>query len=202
MTGLGGKPMKSGTSDKITIRTATIEDAKGILSVYTPYILNTTITYEYDVPTVKEFKERIHNIMEFYPYLVCEVAGEIVGFAYASKHKERAAFKWGAEISIYIKEDYHGSGIAARLYDQIIDILYKQGVYKVYALIDSPNEKSEQFHLKRGFKEIGCLLHTAYKLDRWCDLKYYEKVLRECEGTPIDLLPASKIMENMIVTKL
>lgn len=194
--------MKSETSDKFTIRTATTEDAKGILSVYAPYILNTTITYEYDIPTVEEFQERIRKITEFYPFLVCELEGEIIGYAYASKHKERAAFKWGAEIAIYIKDDYHGSGIAGRLYDQIIDILYKQGVYKVYALIDSPNEKSEHFHLKRGFKEIGYLLRTAYKLGRWCDMKYYEKVLRECEGAPIDLLPASKIMENMIITKL
>lgn len=188
--------MENKTSDKITIRTATIEDAKEILAVYAPYILNTTITYEYEIPTLEEFKERIRKIKEFYPYLVCEVEGEIVGYAYASRHMERAAFQWGAEISIYVKEEYHGSGIAGRLYEQIIDTLYKQGVYKVYALIDSPNEKSESFHMKRGFKEIGCLPRTAYKLGRWCDMKYYEKVLRRCEDAPLRLLSVDEIESN------
>ncbi|WP_455716561.1 N-acetyltransferase family protein [Anaerosporobacter sp.] len=179
--------------DKFTIRTATIEDAAGILAVYSPYLLNTTITYEYEIPTLEEFQERIRKVIKFYPYLVCELEGEIVGYAYASQHMERAAFKWGAEISIYIKQEYHGSGIASRLYTSIIDNLYKQGVYKVYALIDSPNEKSEAFHLKRGFKEIACLSRTAYKLGRWCDMKYYEKVLRKCEDTPAELLPFSEV---------
>lgn len=183
-------------SNKITLRAATTKDAEGILAVYIPYILNTTITYEYEIPTVEEFRERICKVTKFYPYLVCEDEGEIVGYAYASQHLERAAFQWGAEISIYIKESYHGNGIAARLYDQIIDILYKQGVYKVYALIDSPNKQSENFHIKRGFKEIGCLPNTAYKLGKWCNLKYYEKELRECAGTPVELI-AAKLTEEV-----
>lgn len=185
--------MEKRTSDKYKIRTATVEDAKGILAVYAPYILNTTITYEYKIPTIEEFQERIRKITKVYPYLVCEVEGEIVGYAYASRHMERAAFRWGAEISIYVKQEYHGSGIAGKLYVQIIDTLYKQGVYKVYALIDSPNEKSEAFHIKRGFKEIGCLPRTAYKLGRWCDMKYYEKELRKCEDTPHELLTVDEI---------
>lgn len=185
-------------NDKMLIRPATIEDAAGILAVYATYILNTTITYEYEVPTLQNFKERIQKIMKFYPYLVCESEGEIVGYAYASQHMERAAFKWGAEISIYMKEGYHGSGIASELYEQIIAILYKQGVYKVYALIDSPNEKSERFHIKRGFKEIACLPHTAYKLGRWCDMKYYEKILCECEGTPGELVSAREVSDTEI----
>lgn len=192
---VNNKTMNNKISDKITMRKATTADAEGILAVYAPYILNTTITYEYEIPTVEEFQERIRKITEFYPYLVCEDEGEIVGYAYASQHMERAAFRWGAEISIYIKKEYHGNGIAAKLYEQIIDILYRQGVYKVYALIDSPNEKSEHFHIKRGFKEIGCLPHTAYKLGKWCDMKYYEKVLRECEGVPGELV-AAKLAEK------
>ena len=73
---------------------------------------------------------------------------------------------------------------------------YKQGVYKVYALIDSPNKQSENFHIKRGFKEIGCLPNTAYKLGKWCNLKYYEKELRECAGTPVELI-AAKLTEEV-----
>ena len=168
----------------LLIRLATIQDAARILAVYEPYIKGTTITYEYEVPSIEEFEKRISNIMEMFPYYVCEYNGEVVGYAYASKHKERAAFAWGAEISIYLQEGFQGKGIARQLYDRIIDILYKQGVYKVYALIDTPNTNSEHFHLKRGFKKIGELSNTAFKLGRWCDLAYYEKELRECKGTP------------------
>jgi phosphinothricin acetyltransferase len=173
--------------DDLVIRFANEDDAEGILAVYTPYILDTTITYEYDIPSIENMKQRIQGVQSFYPYLVCTYNHEIVGYAYASKHKERAAFQWGAEISVYIKEDFHGSGVASRLYDRIIAFLYEQGIYKLYALIDAPNEKSERFHLKRGFKEIGSILNTAYKLGKWCNLKYYEKTLRECKEEPAPL---------------
>lgn len=166
------------------LRFATLEDAQAILDIYALYIENTTITYEYEIPTIDLFKERMRNIMEYFPYLVYEVQGQVVGYAYASKHRQRAAFQWGVELSIYVKQELHGKGIASILYDKVIEIVGKQGFYKVYALIDSPNIKSEQFHFKRGFKEIGCLTETAYKLGRWCTIKYYEKPLRECGGVP------------------
>lgn len=182
--------------EEFSIREAKIEDASEILAVYRPYILNTTITYEYDVPTVEEFAQRMHKILGIYPYYVCEYKGDIVGYAYASRHQERAAFAWGAEVSIYLKEGIHGKGVAMALYDILIEQLYRQGIYKVYALIDSPNEKSENFHLKRGFKKIGHLPRTAFKLGRWCDLAYYEKELRCCEGTPIAFIPVSQLQES------
>ncbi|WP_167955192.1 GNAT family N-acetyltransferase [Anaerosporobacter faecicola] len=181
---------------KDKIRFATVDDAAAILAVYAPYIRQTTITYEYEVPTVEEFRTRMQEILSFFPYLVYEEEGRIVGYAYASKHHERAAFMWGAEISIYVEGTHHGNGIAGLLYDQMMEYLYKQGIYKVYALIDSPNEKSEQFHKKRGFQEIGCLPKTAYKLGKWCDLKYYEKDLRSCKGKPQELRSIHELLGN------
>lgn len=91
-------------SNKITLRAATTKDAEGILAVYIPYILNTTITYEYEIPTVEEFRERIRKVTKFYPYLVCEEEGEIVGYAYASQHLERAAFQWGQRFQSISKK--------------------------------------------------------------------------------------------------
>lgn len=177
---------------ELTIRYATPKDSDGILKVYEPYIRNTTITYEYEVPTKKEFYNRTCEILSNFPYLVCEDEGEIIGYAYGSKHRERAAFQWGVEISVYVRQEYQGKGVATELYHRILKLLKQQGFYKVYAIIDSPNEKSEKFHEKFGFQRIAYLPKVAYKLGRWCDITYYEKELRDGYDVPVPIRPFNR----------
>lgn len=177
------------SKNEMVIRYATPKDSDDILSIYEPYIRETTITYEYEVPTKRDFYIRTCEILNNFPYLVCEEDGNIIGYVYGSKHRERAAFQWGVEISVYVRREYQGRGIATDLYNHILKLLKEQGFYKVYAIIDSPNEKSEKFHEKFGFKRIAYLPKVAYKLGRWCDISYYEKELRDSFDEPVQIRP-------------
>lgn len=115
-------------NDKLHIRTAQINDAEELLAIYKPYIENTAITFEYNVPTVEEFANRIKTTLKKYPYIVAELNGKIVGYAYAGVFKGRKAYDWSVETSIYIRLENHGNGIGRKLYEKLEEILAKQGV--------------------------------------------------------------------------
>lgn len=166
------------------IRMATIEDCERLLEIYTPYILETTASFEYEVPSIEEFCERMKGVQEQFPWLVCEVDGKIAGYAYASKHAQRAAYQWSVDVSIYLDEIYHRMHIATDLYNALIDLVRAQGYYTAYALISVPNERSDAFHEKFGFKYAGTLHNAGYKHGEWHDLKYYEYVLAEYPDVP------------------
>ena len=159
------------------IRPATLEDANDILAIYEPYILNTTVTYEYDRITTEQFQLRMEHTMRKHPWLLYEVEGKVAGYAYASPHLERAAFAWDCEISVYLSPEFQKQGIASRLYEVLLIILEKQGYVNIYSLIDYPNEASFALHKKFGFREIGIYKNTAYKFGAWRDLQVLEKRL-------------------------
>ena len=159
------------------LRLANINDAQDILNIYKPYVKNTTITFEYDVPSLDEFKNRISTISENFPYIVCEIDDAIVGYAYASKYRGRAAFNWTVELSIYVNENYHNHKVSHKLYSSLLDILKIQGVYNAYACITIPNEKSKKFHDKFGFNLVGTFTNSGYKFGKWIDVIWMEKIL-------------------------
>ena len=128
------------------IRPATEKDLSAILDIYAPYVLNTTYSFEYTVPTPEVFTERFRGITEKYPWLVWTENGEVIGYAYASRMFERTAYQWSADISIYIKDGHHGKGIGRRLYAEVEAILVKCGYQKVYAIITEENRDSCAFH--------------------------------------------------------
>lgn len=168
------------------IRQATLEDAKDILAIYEPYILHSTVTYEYETIPLEEFEQRMVGVMKKHPWLVYEIEGKIVGYAYASDHLERAAFNWDCEVSVYIAKDFHGKGIASKLYFVLLEIVRLQGYYNVYSLIDYPNEGSMALHNKFGFTEVGIYKNTAFKHGDWRHLIVLEKRIREL-SKPIEI---------------
>src|SRR5688572_16294335 len=115
-----------------SIRLARETDAKGILDIYAPYIENTSFTFETEVPTISDFAGRIRSYLEIWPWLVCEINGEIAGYAYATRHRERTAYQWCTESSVYIHDDHQKKGIALALYVALFSILEKQGFRNVY----------------------------------------------------------------------
>lgn len=161
------------------IRPVTTEDAKDILAIYSPYIENTVITFETEVPTIEEFTARIENIKSKYPYLVCETHGKVIGYAYASKHRERAAYKYSVDLSIYIDPDYQHKGIGKALYVRLFDALKPYDFYTAYAGITLPNEKSIGLHKALGFHEVGIFHNVGYKFGKWLDVIWLEKQLKE-----------------------
>lgn len=163
------------------IRAATLEDAKDILAIYEPYILNTTITYEYETVSIDEFRNRMIETMQKHPWIVYEVNGVIAGYAYASTHRKRAAYGWDCEVSVYLDPKYQKQGIASKLYEKLLSILQSQGYVNVYSFIDYPNESSYTLHKKFGFNELCIYKRTAYKFGAWRDLLVMEKSLIYCE---------------------
>lgn len=178
------------------IRFATAEDAEAILELYAEYILNTRVTFEIEVPTVSAFRERMECITAQFPWLVCEVNGEIAGYAYASKHGERAAYRWSADLSVYISEKHHRKGIATALYKAVLAILKRQGYFTVYAGVSTPNPKSEAFHEAFGFRNLGEFQKVGYKLGQWCGVAWYELPLAEYVKNPEETVTIGTLLER------
>jgi len=166
------------------IRLATEHDAEGILEIYGPYILNTSFTFETDMPTLPAFKSRINDYLEHWPWLVCEIDGTIAGYAYGARYRERTAYQWCVESSIYIHDDFQKTGVGKALYHVLIEILKKQGYRNVYAVINLPNEKSVAFHERLGFKYFATYEKVGYKLGRWKNVGWWQLSINEYGDEP------------------
>ncbi|MDO5009700.1 MAG: GNAT family N-acetyltransferase [Intestinibacter bartlettii] len=156
----------------IKFRMAEISDAEELLKIYAPYVTDTVITFEYDVPSIEEFRDRVKHTLEGYPYVVCTYEDKILGYAYAHRYGERAAYQWDVELSIYLDMNYKGLGLGSLLYNKVIEIVKLQNVQNIYACITSANEKSLKFHEKCGFEFIGVFKDTGYKFDEWYDITW------------------------------
>ncbi len=171
-------------SAAVSFRFAEPDDAAELLAIYSSYILNTAVTFEYEVPTVSDFAERIRDTMEEYPYIIAMRDGMPVGYAYASAFHKRAAYAWTAETSIYLHPDCRGQGIGSALYERLERILAMQHIHTVYACVayavqpDSHlTNASTAFHLARGYLETGRFHACAYKFGQLYDMVYLEKQL-------------------------
>lgn len=156
------------------VRLATPGDAAGILDIYSPYIANTSFTFETDLPSVDEFAERIRTYLTQWPWLVSEMNGQITGYAYATRYRERTAYQWCVESSIYIHDDFQKAGIGKLLYSALFEILKRQGFNNVYAVINLPNEKSVAFHEKMGFQYFATYEKVGYKLGKWKNVGWWQ----------------------------
>ena len=157
------------------IRIATLADVPAILDIYGPYVLHTTVSFEYDVPTLDAFTQRFLSYTAQFPWLVWEENGEIFGYAYASPPYARAAYSWCAEPSVYLRPEARGKGIGASLYNALEKILALQGYQVLYALITSENEASLRFHEKQGYVKRAEFPNCGFKFGRWLGIFWYEK---------------------------
>ena len=171
-------------TNEIKIRPATEADAAEILNIYAPYITDTAITFEYDVPTLEEFTGRIRHTLEKYPYLVAVRDSEIIGYAYAGAFYGRAAYDWSAETTIYVKKGCSHSGVGKLLYQALETALKAQNIINLYACIGYPEiedkyltKNSAQFHAHLGYRMVGEFYHCGYKFDRWYNMVWMEKLL-------------------------
>ena len=169
---------------EFTIRKASVIDAAAILAIYAPYVEETAITFEYTVPTLSEFKERIRNVLKKYPYIVAEKDGTIAGYAYVSPFHERAAYSWAVETSIYIDKNLRKTGLGKRLYNALEDILKKQGILNLNACIAYPEKEdryltknSVEFHEHLGYSMVGEFHKCGYKFNRWYNMVWMEKTI-------------------------
>lgn len=180
------------------IRIASTDDSEPILKIYAPYIENTSYTFETEVPPVDSFKERISSYLQNWPWLVCEIDGVIAGYAYGSRHRERVAYQWSVESSVYVHDDYQRMGVARALYTALIDILKLQGFRNLYAVINLPNDKSVSFHEKSGFEYFATYKNVGYKLGRWKNVGWWQLQLNEYSMEPKPPVKFSEIKTKEI----
>ena len=173
-----------------TIRLATPDDAPALLAIYEPYVRQTAITCEYEVPSVEEFAGRIERTLKRYPYLVMELDGRPVGYAYVSPLNSREAYDWSVETSIYLARDVRHGGLGRKLHDALKQCLIAMGITNMCALIAVPHDKddeylthnSQDFHAHMGYRLVGAFDRCAQKFGRWYDMIWMEK----CIGTHTD----------------
>ena len=178
------------------IRVATPSDAKSILDIYAPYIRDTSLTFETEVPTYDDFAVRIQTYLDNWPWLVCELDGKIAGYAYASRYRERTAYQWSVECSVYIHDDYLRSGIASELYTALFAFLKYQGYNNVYAVINLPNDRSVAFHEKLGFTYFATYENVGYKLGKWKNVGWWQKKINEYVNEPSPPLKFSSLTDD------
>ncbi len=184
------------------IRLVQEEDAERILAIYKPYIKETAVTFEYHIPSLSEFAERIKNISVDYPYLVCVSNGNIAGYAYAHRHMERDAYQWNAELSVYIDENYLRCGLGSTLYSALIDILRLQNICNVYGCVVLPNTNSEKMHEYLGFSKLATHNYAGYKCGRWHSEAWYRKHIGDHSQKPELIIPFNKIDKKKVAAML
>lgn len=176
------------------IREAAVSDAERLLQIYSYYVKNTAITFEYDVPTLSEFQSRIRSTKARYPYLVIEQEGRVCGYAYAGAFVGRAAYGWSCELSVYLDPMVRGRGLGRKLYEVLEETVREIGILNLYACIAYPetedrylDQSSAKFHARLGFTKVGEFHQCGYKFGRWYNMIWMEKIIgpHQTEQTPV-----------------
>ena len=173
-----------------SIRLAVDSDVAAITGIYRPIVESTAISFEVDPPDEEDMRRRIGETLERYPWLVYDAAGRVAGYAYATRHKVRAAYLWSVDTSVYVHPEFRRYGIGRGLYASLFGILAAQGYFNAYAGIALPNPASVALHESAGFQPLGVYQNVGYKLAAWHDVGWWQLALRQREvapGTPLDL---------------
>lgn len=174
------------------IRRAETRDASAILAIYRPYVEKTAITFEETPPSVDDMAAKIAKVGPVFPFIVYEEGGKVLGYAYATRYRERAAYRWSLEDSVYVSEDAVGRGLGRILLAALIELLRELGYIKVYAVITPPNPASVALHEKLGFTSLCRFADTAFKLGAWQAIDWMELTLRDIPPVPEEPIPFSE----------
>lgn len=167
-------------------------DAAPCATIYEPYVRDTVISFEERAPGEQELAQRIERISRTHPWLVAECAGQVVGFAYGSQHRERAAYRWATDVAVYVNPDHHRQGIGRTLYVRLLSLLADQGFHVACAGITLPNDSSIGLHSALGFTEVGVYRRIGFKFGAWHDVAWWQAELRELEMPPPDPAPPTE----------
>jgi phosphinothricin acetyltransferase len=171
------------------IRVAKSSDAEMIAAIYAPIVRDTTISFEVEPPTPQEMAQRIAKTLQTHPWLVAEREEQIIGYAYAGTHRDRAAYRWSVDVSAYVAEGARGQGVGRALYERLIAILKAQGFHSAYAGIALPNAASVGLHEAVGFKPLGIYKEVGFKHGEWRDAGWWRLALSDAGGTPSEPIP-------------
>lgn len=184
------------------IRIARDEDASAIHAIYAPSVLTGVATFETELPSVNDMRERIRTRLQHYPWLVWEEAGSVLAYAYAGRFRERAAYDWIAETSIYVRADAHRRGIARKLYAALLDVMRLQRIHQAVGVITLPGTTSVNFHQSLGFFPAGVWKQAGWKLEQWWDVGVWQKTLLVAAGPPSRTLAFADIANSQALHDL
>ena len=175
--------------EAICVRAATPQDAEQLLEIYTPFVISedcsvSNVSFELTAPSLAEFRQRIVDISSKYPYLVGEKDGQILGFVYCHPYRERLAYQWSVEVTIYLAPAGQGKGLGRLLYETMEKLLCLQGVTMAYSCITVGNDHSIKMHEAVGYRLIGTFTNSGYKNGQWLDTVWLEKQLKPCPKQP------------------
>jgi L-amino acid N-acyltransferase YncA len=168
----------------IGIRLARPTDAPAITAIYVPYVTETVISFEMIPPTVDEMASRLEKTMAQFPWLVATEGDIVLGYAYAGKHSERAAYQWSTDVSVYLHKEWHGRGIGRTLYNALFTMLRALGYINVYGGITLPNPASVGLHEAMGLLPVGVYHHVGYKYGAWHDVGWWQGPLQDLVVDP------------------
>ncbi len=191
-----GRSCQLHTTMSPVIRVATTTDAPRIAEIYAPAVLERSTSFEVVAPTADEMLSRMNKVLPDFPWLVCEYDGKVIGYAYASAHHERAAYRWSVDVAVYVDGEAHRRGVGTALYTALFEILILQGYRNVYAGITLPNTASEGMHSRAGFAPVGVYHHVGYKFGAWHDVGWFERALLPTVKEPPEPSPFAEIRDS------
>lgn len=190
---------------KLIIRPAVLTDAESFLSIYAPYVRDTAVSFEYEIPGLEEFRERIRRTLTRYPWLAAELGGEVVGYAYTGAFNKRAAYDWSAETSVYLRTDCRRQGVGKRLYQTLEAVSQAQNVQNLNACIAVPagedphlTRDSIAFHTRMGYRLAGEFHQCGYKFGTWYGMAWMEKQIGNHPLEPAPFIPFPELPENTL----
>ena len=178
---------------RMSIRIARPDDAAALLAIYAPIVERTAISFETEPPNPSEFAGRIRQTLAAHPWLVWEAGGEVLGYAYASPHRARSAYRWSVDVTAYVAETARRRGVGKALYQDLLDILRRQGFRSAFAGIALPNDASIALHEAVGFQPIGEYRDVGFKLGAWRDVGWWGQRLRDDDAPPKEPLPFASL---------
>jgi phosphinothricin acetyltransferase len=176
-------------SEDVILRVAEPGDAAAIAAIYAPIVRETAISFETEPPSPDAMAVRIEGVLKSHPWLVAVRAGEVVGYAYAGEHAQRAAYRWSVNVTAYLAETARRQGVGRKLYGALIPMLRAQGFRSAFAGIALPNAASVGLHEAVGFEPLGVYRDVGFKLGRWHDVGYWRLALTEEDGPPAEPVP-------------
>jgi len=179
----------------VLIRTTRLNDAVAIAAIYAPIVRDTAISFEIDPPSPDDLRERIRGSIDTYPWLSAQIDDAMAGYAYAGRHRERAAYRWSVEVSVYVHPEYRRRGVAHALYTRLVQILARQGFRSAFAGITLPNVASVGLHEALGFTPLGVYRQVGFKLGAWREVGWWRLGLSAAEGPPTEPIRFSALHE-------
>ena len=176
------------------LRLARESDAAALAAIYAPFVEHTAVSFETEPPGRVEMARRIVETIDVYPWLICELDGTIAGYAYATRHRVRSAYRWSVDTSAYVDAAFQRRGIGRALYSSLFEILRAQGFFNAYAGITLPNAASIGLHEAVGFKHLGIYERVGYKLGTWHDVGWWQLELRAHAESPDEPVALSTVM--------